>query len=149
MPAKYAPVPASIPQMTRPPLVCQCRKADLYALCHRLPRSPGDRFFNSGILFRVQYIFTVMSLCRWLCRRKHNTAGQEMFCHYRRSAPATKQRDKMCFWSTAGTPERFIRRRPIPWISSGRNFSAVQIEGRIRKGVADATVCCDAGFAKG
>ena len=27
-----------------------------------------------------------------------------MFCHYRRSAPATKQRDKMCFWSTAGTP---------------------------------------------
>lgn len=27
-----------------------------------------------------------------------------MFCHYRRSAPATKQRDKMCLWSTAGTP---------------------------------------------
>lgn len=27
-----------------------------------------------------------------------------MFCHYRRSAPVTKQRDKMCFWSTAGTP---------------------------------------------
>ncbi len=27
-----------------------------------------------------------------------------MFCHYRRSAPSTKQRDKMCFWSTAGTP---------------------------------------------
>jgi len=33
------------------------------------------------------------------------TAGQEMFCHYRRCAPMTKQRDKMCFWSTAGTPE--------------------------------------------
>jgi len=32
------------------------------------------------------------------------TSGQEMFCHYRRSAPATKQRDKMCLWSTAGTP---------------------------------------------
>jgi len=27
-----------------------------------------------------------------------------MFCHYRRSAPATKPRDKMCLWSTAGTP---------------------------------------------
>lgn len=27
-----------------------------------------------------------------------------MFCHYRRSAPATKLRDKMCLWSTAGTP---------------------------------------------
>ncbi|EBD9585697.1 hypothetical protein DBR97_24140 [Salmonella enterica] len=27
-----------------------------------------------------------------------------MFCHYRHFAPATKQRDKMCFWSTAGTP---------------------------------------------
>jgi len=27
-----------------------------------------------------------------------------MFCHYRRSAPAAKQRDKMCLWSTAGTP---------------------------------------------
>ncbi len=28
-----------------------------------------------------------------------------MFCHYRRSALATELRDKMCFWSTAGTPE--------------------------------------------
>ena len=27
-----------------------------------------------------------------------------MFGHYRRSAPATKQRDKMSLWSTAGTP---------------------------------------------
>lgn len=26
-----------------------------------------------------------------------------MFCHYRRFAPATKQWDKMCLWSTAGT----------------------------------------------
>lgn len=27
-----------------------------------------------------------------------------MFCGHRRSAGATKQRDKMCLWSTAGTP---------------------------------------------
>jgi len=68
-----------------------------------------------------------------------------MFCGHRRCAGFTKQRDKMCFWSTAGTPERFIRRRPIPWILYVRNFSAVQIEGRIRKGVADGTVWWDAG----
>jgi len=34
------------------PQVCQCRKADLYALCHRLPRSPRNSFFSSGILFQ-------------------------------------------------------------------------------------------------
>lgn len=28
-----------------------------------------------------------------------------MFCGHRRCAGATKRRDKMCFWSTAGTPE--------------------------------------------
>lgn len=28
-----------------------------------------------------------------------------MFCHYRRFAPMTKRRDKMCLWSTAGTPK--------------------------------------------
>jgi hypothetical protein len=35
-----------------------------------------------------------------------------MFCHYRRSAPATKQRDKMCFWSTARTPKRYDQASP-------------------------------------
>jgi len=28
-----------------------------------------------------------------------------MFCGHRRCAGATKRRDKMCLWSTAGTPE--------------------------------------------
>jgi hypothetical protein len=28
-----------------------------------------------------------------------------MFCGHRRCAGATKQRDKMCLWSTARTPE--------------------------------------------
>jgi len=28
-----------------------------------------------------------------------------MFCGHRRSAGATKRQDKMCLWSTAGTPE--------------------------------------------
>ncbi|EDK9934887.1 hypothetical protein CK056_23460 [Salmonella enterica subsp. enterica serovar Typhimurium] len=27
-----------------------------------------------------------------------------MFCDHRQFAHVTKQRDKMCFWSTAGTP---------------------------------------------
>jgi len=28
-----------------------------------------------------------------------------MFCHYRHVVPATKRQDKMCLWSTAGTPK--------------------------------------------
>jgi len=31
--------------------------------------------------------------------------GQEMFCHYRHAVSATKRQDKMCLWSTAGTPK--------------------------------------------
>lgn len=44
----------------------------------------------------------------WLITRSALAAtdadGQEMFCHYRRFALMTKQRDKMCFWYTAGAP---------------------------------------------
>ena len=54
-------------------------------------------------------------------------------------AGATKQRDKMCLWSTAGAPELFIRRSPIPGISYVRNFFAIQTEGRIRKVIAFAS----------
>ncbi|ENA0609387.1 hypothetical protein ABFP30_001065 [Enterobacter bugandensis] len=37
--AKYAPVPPKAAQRARPHQVCQCLKADLYALRHRLTRS--------------------------------------------------------------------------------------------------------------
>ncbi|EEC0716538.1 hypothetical protein AC429_004873 [Salmonella enterica subsp. enterica] len=39
-----------------------------------------------------------------------------MFCHYRRSALATKQRDKMCFWSTALTPQHYDQAPPDTFI---------------------------------
>jgi len=52
--------------------------------------------------------------------------GQEMFCHYRRSAPATKRRDKMCLWSTAGTPNPPGQASPDTLI----NFDALKSSAR-------------------
>ncbi|EAU1443435.1 hypothetical protein FP362_23085 [Enterobacter hormaechei] len=37
-----------------------------------------------------------------------------MFCGHRRCVGATKQRDKMCFWSTAGTPTHPGQATPDP-----------------------------------
>ncbi|EBC6504862.1 TPA: hypothetical protein G7139_004481 [Salmonella enterica subsp. enterica serovar Typhi] len=35
-----------------------------------------------------------------------------MFCVHRQFVSATKQRDKMCFWSTAHTPKRYDHALP-------------------------------------
>lgn len=63
--------------------------------CLRLPqRHDPLNGYRKALTPRRRPFFCSVSLVK----------GQEMFCHYRRSAPATKQRDKMCLWSTAGTP---------------------------------------------
>lgn len=63
-------------------------------------------------------------------RRRHKTAGQDVFLEYRRY------------------PKHFIRRRPTPCISYVRNPFAAPIKGRIRKMLAFAFTHlrrCDAG----
>ena len=39
-----------------------------------------------------------------------------MFCAHSYAGLFTKQRDKMCFWSTAGTPMTPVRLRPTPYV---------------------------------
>jgi len=80
-----------------------------------------------------------------------------MFCGHRRSAGATKRRDKMCLWSTAGTPNSPSQaspdtlhnslNRPPDYISAApdglANASRPHSKLRARSPLSEMSVSCE------